>query len=140
MHLISLLISGQFLHLTRRLLPVECNVVPPSLPNLVSYAIRGCPLQSYLAPIIYDLPDSTPELNEQYSFNYSCPTKNFQYNNNSTEKTLNTGDSAKVLDVRLSLPNLNVPDASTTKSHSNGAITKDKIRLPVTCSGDDVGK
>lgn len=88
---------------------------------------------------MYDLPESTSELNEQYSFNYSCPTKNFQFTNNSTEKTLNTGDNTKVLDVRLSLPNLNVPDTCTMKSHSNGTITKDKIKLPVTCAGDDVG-
>lgn len=106
----------------------------------MSYAIRGCPLQSYLAPIMYDLPDPTSELNEQYSFNYSCPPKNFQYNNNSTEKTLNTGDNTKVLDVRLSLPNLNVPDACTMKSQSNGAITKDKVKPSVTCAPDDVGE
>ena len=88
---------------------------------------------------MYDLPDTTSEPNEQYFLNYSCPTNNFQYNN-STEKTLNPGDKTKVLDVRLSLPNLNVPDTCATKSLSNGAVTKDRVRLPGASNNDDVGK
>lgn len=121
------MITGEFLHLTRNLLPSECFVVPPSMPNLISYATRGCPIQLSCKSISKDFSESSMSY-EQYSPSFSHFSKDFHYNYDSNSKLRLTGDYSKVLDVRLP-PNLNVPDNITTKSSLNETVvTKEKSR------------
>lgn len=63
-------VIGEFLHLIRKFIPPDCYSIPPALPNLVSYAIRGCPLQSYLNPINKN--QSAQFTNEPVKQNFQC--------------------------------------------------------------------
>lgn len=49
------------LHLIHLLLPPECCQLTPSLPNLLSYAVRGRP---HSAPLTYDFPLAQNSLNK----------------------------------------------------------------------------
>lgn len=79
--------------------------------------------------------ESSSDLYEQYSPSFSYYSKDFHYVNDSIAKSRCCGDISKTLDVRLSFPNLNVPDNCTTKSSQNDIIvTKDKTRSSIDIS------
>lgn len=118
------------LNLIRKLLPTECYVIPPSLPNLVSYAVRGCPLAlPEFTSLSKDPTDTLYELYEQYSFSFSYYYKDFHYVNDSTTKLRYSGDTCKTLDGRQSFPNMNVPDNCTRLSQNVAVVNEDKTRL-----------
>ncbi|XP_065214421.1 rapamycin-insensitive companion of mTOR isoform X2 [Planococcus citri] len=131
------ILLGEFLHLSRKILPSECFLVPPSMPNLISYATRGCPLHPPCKSISNENSESSIS-HEQYSSSYSHCSKDFHYNYDSNGKLRFTEEYPKVLDVRLP-PNLNVPDNITTKSSPNETVvTKDRCRSSAEVCNQDI--
>lgn len=125
------ILLGELLNLIRKLLPIECYVLPPSLPNLVSYAVRGCPLVlPGFTSLSKDTADTlSSELYEQYSSSFSHYSKDFHYVNDSTTSLRYSGDISKTLDGRQSFLNMNVPDNCTRLTQNVAVVTEDKKRL-----------
>ena len=115
-------------------MPTECYVIPPALPNLVSYAVRGCPLQ--LSPTAVNADHS-----KQYSCSFSQYPKDTIQIVDSTVKTsdLLGDESTKTLDLRLSYPNLNVPDNCLTKASLNETCDTKERAKSSTASSDQGG-
>ncbi len=114
-------VSGEFLFLIHKFVPVECYITPPSLPNLISYAIRGCPLRPYFATNSEDAFPLSPELNKQYSPNCSYSSGSFHSADGSIEK-FRSVDDFKSPDAKLLLPDLNAQDYAAKSTVNNYAV------------------